>query len=76
MELGLTQKELSDFAQKAAQLILSGREGESPALQQYKESAEFRAGVQLACAAMVLVLAENNNRVSEQLREAGVTKDS
>lgn len=72
MELGLTQKELSEFAQKSAQLILSGREGESPALQGYKESAEFRAGVQLACAAMVLVLAENNHMISKQLQDAGI----
>ncbi len=76
MDLGLSQNELSEFAQKAAKLILSGRDGEDPALAQYKQSAEFRAGVQLACAAMVLVLAENNARISEQLTAAGVVSES
>lgn len=76
MELGLSQRELSDFTQKAVQLILSGRNGDHPALQEYKASAEFRAGVQLACAAMVLVLAENNQRIAQQLRESGILKSS
>lgn len=67
MEIGLSQAEIRDLAQKAAQLILSGRDGDSEALQTYKQSAEFRAGVQLACAAMVLVVAENNSRIAEQL---------
>ncbi len=67
VEIGLSQAEIRDLAQKAAQLILSGRDGDSEALQTYKQSAEFRAGVQLACAAMVLVVAENNSRIAEQL---------
>ncbi|MCJ2544314.1 hypothetical protein [Thermostichus vulcanus] len=67
MQVGLSQRELTELAQKSAQLILSGREGDSEALTQYKSSAQFRAGVQLACAAMVLVLAENNDRISQQL---------
>lgn len=74
MEIGLTQQELKEFTQKAVQLILSGRSGESPALEEYKRSAEFRAGVQLACAAMVLVLAENNQRIGEQLAAQGLPK--
>ena len=67
MQLGLTERELKELAQKSVQLILSPREGDSEALAQYKASAEFRAGVHLACAAMVLVLAENNERLSQQL---------
>jgi hypothetical protein len=67
VQIGLTQRELTELTQKSVQLILSGREGDSEALTQYKTSAQFRAGVQLACAAMVLVLAENNERISEQL---------
>ncbi|MFS8900783.1 hypothetical protein [Synechococcus sp. H60.2] len=67
MQLGLTERELKELAQKSVQLILSPREGDSEALAQYKTSAEFRAGVHLACAAMVLVLAENNERLSQQL---------
>ncbi|MDX2273284.1 MAG: hypothetical protein NW237_15230 [Cyanobacteriota bacterium] len=74
VELGLSQRELSDLTQKSVQFILSGREGESEALTQYKASAEFRAGVQLACAAMVLVLAENNSRITEQLQASGILK--
>lgn len=72
MEAGLSQRELTEFAQKAAQLILSGREGEDPVMTEYKSSAQFRAGVQLACAAMVLVIAENNSRIAEQLQAAGI----
>ncbi|HIK20698.1 MAG TPA: hypothetical protein IGR15_06530 [Synechococcus sp. M44_DOE_062] len=67
MQLGLTERELTELAQKSVQLILSPRQGDSEALIQYKSSAEFRAGVHLACAAMVLVLAENNERLSQQL---------
>ncbi len=76
MDLGLSQGELKEFTQKAVQLILSGREGEDPVMEQYKASAQFRAGVQLACAAMVLVMAENNGRIAEQLRNAGVIQDT
>ncbi|GAB4210676.1 MAG: hypothetical protein OHK0012_01570 [Synechococcales cyanobacterium] len=72
MQVGLSEKEISEFAQKAAQLILSGRDTDSAALTEYKSSAQFRAGVQLACAAMVLVMAENNARIAEQLSAAGV----
>ncbi len=67
MQLGLTERELKELAQKSVQLILSPREGDSEALARYKASAEFRAGVHLACAAMVLVLAGNNERISQQL---------
>jgi len=67
VQLGLTERELTELAQKSVQLILSPRQGDSEALIQYKSSAEFRAGVHLACAAMVLVLAENNERLSQQL---------
>ncbi len=67
MQIGLTERELTELAQRSVQLILSPREGDSEALVQYKSSAEFRAGVHLACAAMVLVLAENNERLSQQL---------
>lgn len=74
MELGLSQRELKDLTQKSVQLILSARPGEDTVLEQYKSSAEFRAGVQLACAAMVLVLAENNHRLTEQLQAAGLIK--
>lgn len=45
MEIGLSQAEIRDLAQKAAQLILSGRDGDSEALQAYKQSAEFRAEI-------------------------------
>ncbi|MEN9206072.1 MAG: hypothetical protein Q6K99_04165 [Thermostichales cyanobacterium BF4_bins_65] len=72
MQIGLTEKELSEFTQKAAQLILSGRDSDSAALTEYKASAQFRAGVQLACAAMVLVIAENNARIAQQLEAAGI----
>ncbi|MGY4592157.1 hypothetical protein ACVWXF_002836 [Thermostichus sp. MS-CIW-40] len=68
VQLGLTERELTELAQKSVQLILSPREGDSEALIQYKSSAEFRAGVHLACAAMVLVLAENNERLGQQLQ--------
>jgi hypothetical protein len=68
VQIGLSERELSEFTQRSVQLILSGREGESPALAEYKASAEFRAAVQLACAAMVLVIAENNARIAEQLQ--------
>ncbi len=74
MELGLSQRELKDLTQKSVQLILSARPGEDSVLEQYKASAEFRAGVQLACAAMVLVLAENNLRLTEQLQATGLMK--
>jgi len=53
-------------------LILSGRDSDSAALTEYKSSAQFRAGVQLACAAMVLVIAENNARIAQQLEAAGI----
>ena len=68
VELGLTEKEISSLAQQSAQLILGERESDSEALKSYKTSAEFRAGVQLACAAMVLVMIENNRRIAEQLQ--------
>ncbi len=67
VQIGLSERELTELTQKSVQLILSGREGDSEALTQYKSSAQFRAAVQLACAAMVLVLAENNDRISQQL---------
>ncbi len=74
MDLGLSQGELKEFTQQAVKLILSGRPGEDENLVKYKESAEFRAGVQLACAAMVLVIAENNGRLAEQLQAQGILK--